>query len=46
MKKNKDYYDNRIVFKPWGYEYVVYRSGNSLSVTILNINPKKRYDLQ
>ena len=45
MKKNKDYYDNRIVFKPWGYEYVVYRSGNSLSVTILNINPNKSTSL-
>ena len=45
MKNNKNYYDNRIVFKPWGYEYVVYRSGNNLSVTILNINSNKSTSL-
>ena len=45
MKTNKDYYDNRVVFKPWGYEYVIYRSGKKLSVTILNINPNKSTSL-
>ena len=45
MKNNKNYYDNRVVFKPWGYEYVVYRSGNNLSVTILNINSNKSTSL-
>ena len=45
MKNNKNYYDNRIVFKPWGYEYVVYRSGKNLSVTILNINSNKSTSL-
>ena len=45
MKKKNDYYDNRIVFKPWGHEYVVYRYRNLLSVTLLHINPKKSTSL-
>ena len=45
MKNNKNYYDNRVVFKPWGYEYVVYRSGNNLSVTILNKKSNKSTSL-
>ena len=46
MSKNKDaYYNNRIVFKPWGHEYVVYRYKNILSVTLLNINPNKSTSL-
>ena len=38
MKKIDSFYDNRIVYKPWGYEYVVYRNLNNLSVTLLSIN--------
>ena len=38
-------YDNKIVFKPWGYEYVVYRNANHLSVTLLNINYNKTTSL-
>jgi len=46
MKQKKNaYYDNRIVFKPWGHEYVVYRYKNILSVTLLNINPAKSTSL-
>tara|TARA_A100001388_G_C28685415_1_gene458502 strand:+ start:55 stop:750 length:696 start_codon:yes stop_codon:yes gene_type:complete len=37
MKKKDILYDNRVVKKPWGYEYVVYRDKNNLSVTLLNI---------
>ena len=44
-KKKNAYYDNRIVFKPWGHEYVVYRYKNILSVTLLNINPNKSTSL-
>ena len=25
MKSNDKFYDNKVVNKPWGYEYVVYR---------------------
>lgn len=38
MKKKDSLYDNRVVIKPWGYEYVVYRNSNNLSVTLLNID--------
>lgn len=45
MKKNKKFFDNKIVIKPWGYEYVVYRNKNNLSVTYLNIKPNKQTSL-
>ena len=38
MKKINSFYDNRIVYKPWGYEYVVYSSSNRLAITFLKIN--------
>ena len=45
MKKIDSFYDNRIVYKPWGYEYVIYRNLNNLSVTLLNIEYKKTTSL-
>ena len=45
MKKKSSFYDNKIVFKPWGYEHVVYRNANHLSVTLLNINYNKTTSL-
>lgn len=42
--KNK-LYDNRIVHKPWGYEHIVFRNKNNLSVTFLNINFNKKTSL-
>ena len=45
MKNKSSFYDNKIVFKPWGYEYVVYRNANHLSVTLLNINYNKSTSL-
>ena len=45
MKKVSSFYDNKIVFKPWGYEYVVYRNLNNLSVTLLSINYNKTTSL-
>ena len=38
MKKKDSLYDNWLVNKPWGHEYVVYRNKNNLCVTLLNIN--------
>lgn len=38
MKKKDSLYDNRLVNKPWGSEYVVYRNKNNLCVTLLKIN--------
>ena len=45
MKNKSSFYDNKVVFKPWGYEYVVYRNANNLSVTLLNINHNKSTSL-
>ena len=45
MKNKSSFYDNRIVSKPWGYEYVVYRNANHLSVTLLSINYNKTTSL-
>ena len=45
MKKIDSFYDNRIVNKPWGYEYVVYRNSNNLSVTLLSIDYNKKTSL-
>ena len=45
MKKKDSLYDNKLVKKPWGYEYVVYRNKNNLSVTLLKINYKQRTSL-
>ena len=45
MKKIDSFYDNRVVYKPWGNEYVVYRNKNNLSVTLLNINYNKSTSL-
>ena len=45
MKKKDSLYDNRLVKKPWGYEYVVYRNKNNLSVTLLKINYKQTTSL-
>ena len=45
MKKKSSFYDNEVVLKPWGYEYVVYRNLNNLSVTLLNISYKKTTSL-
>jgi len=45
MKKIDSFYDNKIVSKPWGYEYVVYRNSNHLSVTLLSIDYNKTTSL-
>ena len=45
MKKIDSFYDNRIVYKPWGYEYVVYRKSNHLCVTLLSIDYDKTTSL-
>tara|TARA_B100001027_G_scaffold160043_1_gene113007 strand:+ start:46 stop:213 length:168 start_codon:yes stop_codon:yes gene_type:complete len=45
MRTKDSLYDDKIVIKPWGYEYVVYREKNDLSVTLLNINYKEKTSL-
>ena len=38
-------YDKKIVSKPWGYEYVIYRNKNDLCVTCLHIDYNKKTSL-
>ena len=45
MRNIDKFYDKKVVKKPWGYEYVVYRKGKDLSVTLLKINYKKKTSL-
>lgn len=43
LKSNK--YDDKVVSKPWGYEYVVFRNKNNLSVTLLHLDYNKSTSL-
>ena len=45
MRTKSSFYDNRVVFKPWGYEYTIYRNLNHLSVTLLKIDYNKTTSL-
>ena len=45
MKSKSSFYDNRVVYKPWGYEYTIYRNSNHLCVTLLRINYNKSTSL-
>jgi len=38
MNKNNNFYCNRVVYKPWGYEYVIYSDSNRLAITFVKIN--------
>ncbi len=33
-----NYYSNKLVYKPWGYEYVIYSDSNLLAITFVKIN--------
>lgn len=45
--KNKDnnFYSNKVVYKPWGYEYIIYRDSNRLAITYVKINPGHKTSL-
>ncbi|MDC0351681.1 hypothetical protein OAM58_01815 [Candidatus Pelagibacter sp.] len=45
MINKKQFYDNKVVNKPWGQEYVVFRDRNKLCITLLKINYKKTTSL-
>ena len=45
IKNKSSFYDNKVVSKPWGHEYVVYRNANNLSVTLLKIDYNKTTSL-
>ena len=38
MSKKANYYSDKVVYKPWGYEYVVLNNSNRLAITFLKIN--------
>jgi len=38
MIKNNNFYSNKVVYKPWGYEYVIYSCSNRLAITFVKIN--------
>ena len=33
-----DFYSNKVVTKPWGYEYVIFNNKKKLAITFLKIN--------
>lgn len=46
MSKNfSSSYDNRIVHKPWGQEYTIFRNKNLVAITLLNIKYKHKTSL-
>ena len=45
MRNNKNFYDNRVVYKPWGYEYTIFRNSNRLAITFVKINYKHKTSL-
>ena len=45
MAKINNFYDKKIVYKPWGYEYTIYRYRKNLIVTFLNIKKNKETSL-
>ena len=38
MKSNKYNYSDKVVSKPWGYEYVIYNDADKLAITFIKIN--------
>ena len=45
MKIRDSYYDNKVVLKPWGYEYSLLRIKNKVLIKFLNIKYKKQTSL-
>ena len=38
MSKNNNFYTNKVVYKPWGHEYVIYSDANRLAITFVKID--------
>ena len=45
MKNKNNFYDNKVVYKPWGYEYIIFRNSNRLAITFVKINYKHKTSL-
>tara|TARA_B100000902_G_scaffold394946_1_gene452366 strand:+ start:8836 stop:9531 length:696 start_codon:yes stop_codon:yes gene_type:complete len=41
----ENFFDKKIIFKPWGFEYVIFRNKKKLSITYLNLNYNKSTSL-
>ena len=41
MSISNNFYSNKLVKKPWGYEYVIYNSLNRMAITYVHIDSKK-----
>ena len=37
MSQNNNFYSNKVVYKPWGYEYVAYKDSSRIAVTFVKI---------
>jgi len=38
VNKNNNFYTNKVVYKPWGHEYVIYSDANRLAITFVKID--------
>lgn len=38
MNNSRNFYANKVVYKPWGYEYVIYNDNNKIAITLVKIN--------
>lgn len=45
MSLSNNFYSNKLVKKPWGYEYVIYNSLNRMAITYVHIDSKKSTSL-
>ena len=45
VKNNINFYNDKIVYKPWGYEYIIYKDSNRIAVTFVKINHKHKTSL-
>ena len=41
-RNSNKFYDNRVVNKPWGYEYTIFRNSNRLAITFVHIKHKHK----
>ena len=44
-KNSSKFYDNRVVNKPWGYEYTIFRNSNRLAITFVHIKHNHKTSL-
>lgn len=45
MFKNKNFYSDKVVYKPWGYEYVIYNDRKKTAITFVCINYGRKTSL-